>query len=144
MARRGSSRRTFIAGAAAATTAGALSAAGTGTARAAAAPDPAAAPAPGGRREVAVLGGGVAGLTAAHELAERGYAVTVYERRALGGKARSMDVPGSARGGRRPRRPNTASASSPAFTTTSPTPSGASPSPATPTGSGTTSSPRAR
>ncbi|MEV7561612.1 FAD-dependent oxidoreductase [Streptomyces sp. NPDC089795] len=58
-------------------------------------------PAPGGRR-VAVLGGGVAGLTAAHELAERGYAVTVYERRALGGKARSMDVPGSARGGRRP------------------------------------------
>lgn len=42
------------------------------------------------------------GLTAAHELAERGYAVTVYERRALGGKARSMDVPGSARGGRRP------------------------------------------
>lgn len=100
MARRGSSRRTFIAGAAAATTAGALSAAGTGTARAAAAPDPAAS-APG-RREVAVLGGGVAGLTAAHELAERGYAVTVYERRALGGKARSMDVPGSARGGRRP------------------------------------------
>lgn len=44
----------------------------------------------------------MAGLTAAHELAERGYAVTVYERRALGGKARSMDVPGSARGGRRP------------------------------------------
>lgn len=101
MARRGSSRRTFIAGAAAATTAGALSAGATGTARAAAAPHPAAAPAPG-RREVAVLGGGVAGLTAAHELAERGYAVTVYERRALGGKARSMDVPGSARGGRRP------------------------------------------
>ncbi len=33
------------------------------------------------------------GLTAAHELAERGYAVTVYERRALGGKARSMDAP---------------------------------------------------
>ncbi|MFB0633509.1 FAD-dependent oxidoreductase, partial [Streptomyces sp. AB3(2024)] len=60
-----------------------------------------AAPAAGGRT-VAVLGGGVAGMTAAHELAERGYAVTVYERRALGGKARSMDVPGSARGGRRP------------------------------------------
>ncbi|MEU0368742.1 FAD-dependent oxidoreductase [Streptomyces sp. NPDC006283] len=51
---------------------------------------------------VAVLGGGVAGLTAAHELAERGLRVTVYERRALGGKARSIDVPDSAKGGRRP------------------------------------------
>ncbi|MFF7225202.1 FAD-dependent oxidoreductase [Streptomyces massasporeus] len=51
---------------------------------------------------VAVLGGGVAGLTAAHELAERGFRVTVYERKALGGKARSMDVPDSATGGRRP------------------------------------------
>jgi len=55
-----------------------------------------------GRRErVAVLGGGVGGLSAAHELIERGFEVTVYERRALGGKARSMGVPGSARGGRR-------------------------------------------
>src|SRR5919202_1318125 len=50
---------------------------------------------------VAVLGGGVAGLTAAHELAERGFAVTVYEARAFGGKARSYGVPGSASGGRR-------------------------------------------
>ncbi|KOG85730.1 FAD-dependent oxidoreductase, partial [Streptomyces varsoviensis] len=49
-----------------------------------------------------MLGGGVAGLTAAHELAERGFKVTVYEKKALGGKARSMDVPGSARGGRKP------------------------------------------
>ncbi|MFJ6485252.1 MULTISPECIES: hydroxysqualene dehydroxylase [unclassified Streptomyces] len=97
MAGTGSSRRTFIAGAGAATAAGAVLA-GAGAAPAAAA---GAGPAPAGRR-VAVLGGGVAGLTAAHELAERGYAVTVYERRALGGKARSMDVPGSARGGRRP------------------------------------------
>ena len=31
---------------------------------------------------VAVLGGGVGGLSAAHELAERGFAVTVYEKRA--------------------------------------------------------------
>ncbi|MFK8850272.1 FAD-dependent oxidoreductase [Streptomyces sp. Ac-502] len=55
-------------------------------------------------RTVAVLGGGVAGLTAAHELAERGFQVTVYERKpkGLGGKARSMDVPDSARGGRKP------------------------------------------
>lgn len=93
MARTGSTRRTFVAGAAAAAgTAAALGPAG----GAAAAPR-----APGGPPSVAVLGGGVAGMTAAHELAERGFAVTVYERRALGGKARSMDVPGSARGGRR-------------------------------------------
>ena len=51
---------------------------------------------------VAVLGGGVAGLTAAHELAERGFAVTVYEARdRLGGKARSLPVPGSGTDGRR-------------------------------------------
>ncbi|MFI5781349.1 FAD-dependent oxidoreductase [Nocardia sp. NPDC051570] len=49
---------------------------------------------------VAIFGGGVAGLTAAHELAERGFDVTVYERRALGGKARSIPVPGSGRDGR--------------------------------------------
>ena len=43
---------------------------------------------------VAVLGGGVAGLTTAHELAERGFTVDVYEQRGLlGGKARSYDVP---------------------------------------------------
>jgi uncharacterized protein with NAD-binding domain and iron-sulfur cluster len=50
---------------------------------------------------VAVLGGGMAGLTAAHELAERGFAVTVYERNALGGKARSIPVPRTAGGDRR-------------------------------------------
>ena len=54
------------------------------------------------RRTVAILGGGVGGLTAAHELAERGFEVTVFERRGLGGKARSVEVPGSARGGRQP------------------------------------------
>jgi uncharacterized protein with NAD-binding domain and iron-sulfur cluster len=47
-------------------------------------------------KSVAVLGGGVGGLSAAHELAERGFKVTVYEMRdAFGGKARSMDVPDS-------------------------------------------------
>jgi uncharacterized protein with NAD-binding domain and iron-sulfur cluster len=45
---------------------------------------------------VAVLGGGVAGLSAAHELAERGIAVTVHEKRAVpGGKARSYPAPES-------------------------------------------------
>jgi uncharacterized protein with NAD-binding domain and iron-sulfur cluster len=50
---------------------------------------------------VAILGGGVAGLSAAHELAERGFDVTVYEARPdLGGKARSMPVPDSGVDGR--------------------------------------------
>jgi uncharacterized protein with NAD-binding domain and iron-sulfur cluster len=44
--------------------------------------------------DVAVLGGGVGGLTAAHHLAERGFEVTVYEARGrFGGKARSVTVP---------------------------------------------------
>src|SRR5829696_5589770 len=51
---------------------------------------------------VAVLGGGVAGLSAAHELVERGFDVTVLEARELaGGKARSMPVPSSGTDGRR-------------------------------------------
>lgn len=52
---------------------------------------------------VIVLGGGVAGLSAAHELIERGFEVHVYEKAGVaGGKARSYGVPGSAAGGRRP------------------------------------------
>jgi uncharacterized protein with NAD-binding domain and iron-sulfur cluster len=47
-------------------------------------------------KKVIVLGAGVGGLTAAHELAERGYDVTVYERmNAFGGKARSIPKPNS-------------------------------------------------
>jgi uncharacterized protein with NAD-binding domain and iron-sulfur cluster len=89
----GHTRRRFLAGAGAAAGALALGTAG----RASAAPSAAQ-----GKR-VAVLGGGVSGLSAAHELVERGYAVTVYEYYdILGGKARSMDVPGTASGGRRP------------------------------------------
>ena len=43
--------------------------------------------------KVVILGGGVAGMSAAHELAERGFAVEVFERRELpGGKARSLPV----------------------------------------------------
>jgi 15-cis-phytoene desaturase len=52
---------------------------------------------------VAVLGGGVAGLSAAHELAERGFQVRIFERKTvLGGKARSIPVPDSAPHGRLP------------------------------------------
>jgi 15-cis-phytoene desaturase len=41
--------------------------------------------------KVAILGAGVAGLTAAHELSARGFEVDVYERREIaGGKARSF------------------------------------------------------
>src|SRR4051812_44493611 len=55
----------------------------------------------GAGRRVAVLGGGMAGLAAAHELIERGFKVDVYERKALGGKARSIPVKGTAAGGRK-------------------------------------------
>jgi uncharacterized protein with NAD-binding domain and iron-sulfur cluster len=41
--------------------------------------------------KVAILGGGVGGLSAAHELVERGFDVEIYERRDVpGGKARSF------------------------------------------------------
>ena len=41
--------------------------------------------------KVVVVGGGVAGLTAAHELKLRGFNVTLYESApSLGGKARSF------------------------------------------------------
>ena len=81
-------RRTFLRGA------GGLGAAGLLTGPALACSSP-----PSRGRRVAVLGGGVAGLTAAHELAERGFHVTVYEPTALGGKARSIPVPDTAGGG---------------------------------------------
>jgi uncharacterized protein with NAD-binding domain and iron-sulfur cluster len=44
-------------------------------------------------KNVIILGGGVAGMSAAHELAERGFGVDVYEwGNVPGGKARSMPV----------------------------------------------------
>ena len=50
----------------------------------------------GASNSVAVFGGGVAGLTAAHELAERGFVVTVYEATSrLGGKAVSFEAAGT-------------------------------------------------
>lgn len=55
------------------------------------------------KKKVIILGGGVAGMSAAHELIERGFAVEVYERLAIpGGKARSVPVPDSATDGRKP------------------------------------------
>lgn len=49
------------------------------------------------RHHVIVMGAGIAGLTAAHELNERGFRVTLLEAsRAPGGKARSMDAPDTA------------------------------------------------
>lgn len=51
---------------------------------------------------VIVIGGGIGGLTAAHELAERGFSVDVYDARtSWGGKARSQPVAGSGTSGRR-------------------------------------------
>ena len=45
----------------------------------------------GARKKVVILGGGVAGMSAAHELVERGFEVEVFERKAIpGGKARSI------------------------------------------------------
>ena len=88
----GHTRRRFLTGAGGAAGALALWPAGRATAASASA-----------GKHVAVLGGGVSGLSAAHELAERGYAVTVYEYYdVLGGKARSMPVPGTGTGGRAP------------------------------------------
>jgi uncharacterized protein with NAD-binding domain and iron-sulfur cluster len=85
----GVSRRTFLAGLGA-----------TGAASALRPTSAWGAPAASVSTQVAILGGGVGGLTAAHELAERGIRVTVFEPKALGGKARSIPVPGTGTGGR--------------------------------------------
>jgi 15-cis-phytoene desaturase len=51
---------------------------------------------------VIVIGGGVGGLTAAHELAERGFDVHLYEAKPdWGGKARSQSVASTGTAGRR-------------------------------------------
>jgi uncharacterized protein with NAD-binding domain and iron-sulfur cluster len=49
----------------------------------------------GAPRKVVILGGGIGGMSAAHELIERGFQVEVFERKAMpGGKARSLDATG--------------------------------------------------
>jgi len=55
-------------------------------------------------KKVIVIGGGVAGMSAAHELIERGFEVEVYEKQPhyVGGKARSVDVPLTATSGKKP------------------------------------------
>ncbi len=54
------------------------------------------------RNQVAIFGGGIAGMSAAHELMQRGFAVTVYEKSGtFGGKARSLPFRGSGKGGRK-------------------------------------------
>ena len=53
-------------------------------------------------KKVAVIGGGIGGLSAAHELTVRGFDVSIYETRGrFGGKARSIPVPDSASDGRK-------------------------------------------
>src|SRR5262245_26264054 len=54
-----------------------------------------------GKKRVAILGGGCGGLSAAHELLERGFTVDVYDRYDVaGGKCRSIPVDGTGTGGR--------------------------------------------
>lgn len=53
--------------------------------------------------KVVVLGGGIAGMSAAHELVERNFEVEVYEVKEIpGGKARSINKPHSAGPGKKP------------------------------------------
>ena len=54
------------------------------------------------KKKVVILGGGIASMSAAHELAERGFDVAVYEARNIpGGKARSIPVPDSNQNGKK-------------------------------------------
>jgi len=54
------------------------------------------------RSSVAIFGGGVGGLTTAHELVERGFQIEVFDlkKQYWGGKARSNRKPGSGTNGR--------------------------------------------
>jgi len=51
------------------------------------------------RKKVVILGGGIGGMSAAHELIERGFDVEVFERKPIpGGKARSLAAVGTSLG----------------------------------------------
>ncbi len=58
-------------------------------------------------KKVIVIGGGVAGMSAAHELVERGFQVEIFDRNPfyVGGKARSIAVPGTSTGGKQNNLP---------------------------------------
>ena len=64
-------------------------------------------PAPDAKK-VAVIGGGPAGLTAANDLADAGFAVTVYEAMGAAGGMLRYGIPGvsAAQEGARPRNRN--------------------------------------
>src|SRR5262245_37644465 len=52
------------------------------------------------RQKVVIVGGGIAGMSAAHELIDRGWEVEVFERKTIpGGKARSMPAQGPSHSG---------------------------------------------
>jgi len=54
-------------------------------------------------KKVIILGGGVAGLSAAHELINRGFIVEIHELKNIaGGKARSTEIPNSSPGKNKP------------------------------------------
>lgn len=54
------------------------------------------------KQTVIILGGGIAGMSAAHELVERGFQVKIYEQKSIpGGKARSIPYQGSGKDGRK-------------------------------------------
>ena len=45
------------------------------------------------KRHVAIFGGGIAGMTAAQELIEKGFSVSIYEKdSSLGGMAKSKQI----------------------------------------------------
>ena len=53
-------------------------------------------------KKVAVLGGGIGGLTAAHELSLRGFSVEIFDAQSIpGGKARTIPAPNTGTHGRR-------------------------------------------
>jgi 15-cis-phytoene desaturase len=59
-------------------------------------------PPPAVPKRVAILGGGIGGLTAAHELIDRGFSVDVYEAKSeAGGKACSQFITGTGTNGRK-------------------------------------------